>query len=131
MVRTKLFFFSSFFFSDFHSTVQSPPCKAFSPILIEWYKKFSEKQNFEIVFVSSDRDLASFQGYAGHFPFPSVNFEDRAIKQKLSAQFGITGIPALVVVDKNGQLITKNGREGVTQRPEEYPWTPKTMAEVS
>lgn len=33
------------------------------------------------------------------------------------------------MVDKDGQLITKNGREGVTVRPSEFPWTPKTMAQ--
>jgi nucleoredoxin len=97
--------------------------------LIEWYKTHHEKQNFELVFVSSDRDLPSFKAYAGHFPFPSIPYEDRASKQKLSALYGITGIPALIVVDKNGALVTKNGREGVSLHPEAFPWPAKTLVE--
>ncbi len=80
--------------------------------------------------MSSDRDLASFKSYAGHFPFPSIPFEDRPIRQKLSSLFGITGIPCLVVADPQGNLITKAGREGVSTDPENFPWRPRSLAEV-
>jgi nucleoredoxin len=97
--------------------------------LCEWYKKHGARGDLEMVFVSSDRDLASFKAYSAHFPFPAIAYEDRAVKQKLSQEYGITGIPSLIVVDPKGELVTKNGREGVTARPEAFPWTPKTLGQ--
>ena len=49
-----------------------PPCKMFSPLLIKWHAEHAARFNAEIVFVSSDRDAASFKAYAAHFPFPSI-----------------------------------------------------------
>ncbi|CAF4876620.1 unnamed protein product, partial [Rotaria sp. Silwood1] len=40
-----------------------PPCRGFTPILIDFYKKHSEDKNFEIIFISSDNDEESFNDY--------------------------------------------------------------------
>jgi nucleoredoxin len=113
-----------------------PPCKMFTPQLSKWYSNFKANSpnadNFELVFVSSDRDEESYELYRNEMSFPALNFEAREVKAKLSEKFGVQGIPTLVVVDAEGKLITKKGRSIVSDDPqgENFPWTPKPFGEV-
>lgn len=132
---TNCFFSANFFLLGkfillYFSASWCPPCKAFSPMLVKWHNDYAVKNKAEIIFVSSDRDNASFAAYASHFPFPSIAYEERNIKQKFAQMFGITSIPSLIVLDPNGELITKNGREGVSTAPTEFPWRPKSLPEL-
>jgi len=88
--------------------------------------------DFEIVFVSSDRDEKSFNDYYGEMPWMALPFSDRAQKQKLSAKFKVNGIPTFILLDNNGALINKNAREVVMSDPEgnNYPWAPKSFKEI-
>ena len=54
-----------------------PPCRGFTPLLVEFYKKYNVQKNLEIVFVSSDRDLNSFTSYYGDMPWLAVSFENK------------------------------------------------------
>ena len=45
--------------------------------------------SFEIVFVSSDRDEASFKEYYAEMPWLALPFEDRAQKQSVSGEFDV------------------------------------------
>ena len=51
-----------------------PPCRSFSPKLIEFYNtcKEADEGSVEIVFVSSDRNAAEFEGYFEKFPWLST-----------------------------------------------------------
>jgi nucleoredoxin len=40
-----------------------PPCKAFSPILVNFYNSCAKQGKLEIVYVSSDRTVPDFEGY--------------------------------------------------------------------
>ena len=69
-----------------------PPCKTFSPKLIEFYN--SCKDELEVVFISSDKDEKSFSGYFGKFPwlatvpaYSSTENSDR--QQRLATMFKI------------------------------------------
>jgi hypothetical protein len=43
-----------------------PPCRGFTPKLVQFYLRMkADGKPLEVVFVSSDRDEASFQGYFG------------------------------------------------------------------
>ena len=60
-----------------------PPCRAFTPQLAEWYKKFKDGENasnFDIVFVSSDRDQAGFDEYYNDMPWLALPFAEREKK---------------------------------------------------
>lgn len=57
-----------------------PPCRGFTPVLAEFYNTHHEAKNFEIVFVSSDRDTESFNGYFGEMPWLALSFDDRTKK---------------------------------------------------
>jgi len=77
--------------------------RKFSPMLAELYLLLKEgalpSHGLEIVFVSSDRDLESFNLYYGKMPWLSLPFEQQSIKQSLSVRYGVRGIPALIVLD--------------------------------
>ena len=91
-----------------------PPCRQFTPILSALYEDMIAKHpEFELVFVSSDRDPSQYQEYFGQMTFLAVPFEERATIQALSTKFGVTGIPMLVFVDAEGKVITLEGRSVV------------------
>jgi len=113
-----------------------PPCRGFTPKLAEWYKDFKENHpranDFEIVFASSDKDEGAFSEYFSEMPWAALPYEDREVKEQLSKEFQVRGIPTLVIVDENRKLLTKNGRDIVRDDPkgEQFPWTPPSFAEL-
>lgn len=86
-----------------------PPCRMFTPVLVEWYTKFkTEHPDFELVFVSADRDAKSMQNYikeAG-MPWPAVAF-DKA-RGETFMRYAASGIPYLVLIDAEGKAVTGN-----------------------
>lgn len=113
-----------------------PPCRGFTPMLAEFYNKVKATENgskFDLVFVSSDRDDKSFQDYYKEMPWLALPYADRDNKQKLSAKFKVTGIPALVFLSATtGEVINRQGREVVMNDSEgkHFPWAPKTFHEI-
>ena len=102
--------------------------------LVEFYNKaIANGANFEIVFVSSDRDEKSFQDYFGEMPWKALPFAEREKKQEVSSKFKVQGIPTLIFLDAvTGDVKNKNGREIVSNDPEgkNFPWIPKSFQEV-
>jgi len=111
-----------------------PPCRAFTPKLAEFYKD-GLKDKMEIFFVSSDRDQASFDEYFAEMPWQALPYEKRAEKTFLSDAFGVQGIPAFVVLNNDGTLITTDGRSKIAQDPkgENLPlgWLPQPFNDVN
>ena len=63
--------------------------------------------------------------------FPALNYTNRALKEELSTRYKVEGIPTLIVVDaKTGALVSGDGREGVMEHPEGFPWKPQTLADI-
>mmetsp|Transcript_37731 Transcript_37731/g.48850 ORF Transcript_37731/g.48850 Transcript_37731/m.48850 type:complete len:337 (+) Transcript_37731:377-1387(+) len=113
-----------------------PPCRGFTPKLAELYNsmKSSERSNdFEFIFISSDRDEASFNEYHGEQPWLALPFNKRSEKEELSNMFGVQGIPTLVTIDSNGKVINKNARGAASDAnaAENFPWKPNTMEDLS
>jgi hypothetical protein len=75
------------------------------------YRKSYKAKGLEVIFVSSDRDENAFKEYMKEMPWLAIPFNDRNIKQTLSQKFGISGIPALLVFNGQGALVTGQGRE--------------------
>lgn len=93
-----------------------PPCRQFTPVLKDFYGELVDESDkpFEIVFVSFDRSAEDLKSYMAEahgdwyfLPFGSEQIQD------LSSKFGVSGIPALIVLKSNGDVISKNGRGDV------------------
>ena len=57
--------------------------RAFTPTLGEWYKTIKKSpngENFEIVFLSSDRDQSSFDDYYKEMPWLALPYTKRDMK---------------------------------------------------
>ncbi|CAI5442515.1 unnamed protein product [Caenorhabditis angaria] len=89
-----------------------PPCRAFTPILKDFYGEVED--DLEIIFVSLDRSESELKAYMAeaHGDWYHIPFGSDTIKE-LSQKYGVSGIPALIVVKADGTEITKDGRADV------------------
>lgn len=112
-----------------------PPCRGFTPELKKTYDqmKASGRDDFEFIFVSSDRDQASFDEYHGEMPWLALPFDRRAEKEALSRQMGVDGIPTLITLDENLNIINKGARGSASSDPTgaKFPWEPEPVEELS
>lgn len=111
-----------------------PPCRGFTPTLGQKYTELkSAGKNFELIFVSSDRDQSAFEEYHGSMPFLALPFSDRARKEQLSEFYGVEGIPSLVIVAPDGTIINKSARGALEADTvvEDFPFHPKPMNDLS
>ena len=102
-----------------------PPCRGFTPKLVEEYKKL-QKLGFEVVFASSDRDRDSCKSYFEEMTWLALDYDERDLKEKLSKQYKVRGIPTLVILDSNAQVVTTEGRSFIGQKS--FPFTPPTVS---
>ena len=85
-------------------------------MLKSFYTKHAKKNKIEIIYVSSDRDVESFRDYYGKMPWLAIPAEGTSdIKNHLAQQLVITGIPTLIVLNKEGKFLSNTGREEVTK----------------
>jgi nucleoredoxin len=71
--------------------MQCPPCRAFTPQLVGTYNKLKAAgRNFEVVFVSSDRDDASMKEYFSEMPWLAIPYDDPR-QDQLSSHFSVSG----------------------------------------
>ncbi|KAK9109337.1 hypothetical protein Sjap_017397 [Stephania japonica] len=105
------------------------PGLKFNPKLISIYNKIKQllthkrDEDFEIVYVSSDRDQAAFNAHFDTMPWLALPFGDPTIKT-LTKYFDVRAIPCLVIIGPNGKTLTKHGRNLVNLYFEKaYPFT--------
>jgi thiol-disulfide isomerase/thioredoxin len=85
-----------------------PPCREFSPKLLERYRRLKERapDRFELVFVSSDHTQDEQSGYVRELgmPWPIMNYTDVGSIPVIEQSDG-PAIPDLVVLTRNGEVI--------------------------
>ncbi|KAJ1408966.1 Thioredoxin-like fold [Sesbania bispinosa] len=108
-----------------------PPCRAFLPKLTDAYHKIKAKDNeFDVIFISSDRDQASFDGYFAEMPWLALPYGDSR-KAILSRKFKVSGIPMLVAIGSSGRTVTKEARDLVSlYGADAYPFTEERIKEI-
>ncbi|CAH1414972.1 unnamed protein product [Lactuca virosa] len=107
------------------------PCQRFTPNLVEVYKELVSKGDLEIIFISADEDLESFNGYFSKMPWLAVPFSDSKTRESLDKSFKVNGIPHLVFLDENGKLLTDRGVEIIVEYGAgAYPFTPERLKEI-
>lgn len=92
-----------------------PPCRAFTPQLVKTYNALKKDgKNFEVVFVSSDRNEGGMYGYMkeAKMPWLALPFNSNQ-KGMLANKFRVRGIPRLVIVDADGKILSNDARGSV------------------
>ena len=96
------------FVAFYYSASWCPPCRAFTPKLVEFYNAFkSSHPNFELIFVDDDSDADAMLGYMvmDKMPWPAVRFDDISSSRVQAKKYMGPGIPDLVLVDANGKVL--------------------------
>lgn len=96
--------FTAFYFS----ASWCPPCRAFTPLLVQYANKNKDRMN--VVLVSADRSAEQQQKYIDDYkmPFYALHHGSPPVEM-LNSEFGVRFIPTLVIVDRNGKVVTTDG----------------------
>ena len=108
----------------YFSALWCPPCKRFTPRLIDLYNKINEKEKkWEIVYFSLDRNQEEYDSYFATLPFKGLPLDTKRTK-KMARRFFINGIPALVMMNDKMEVLNLNARTHVEldANAELFPW---------
>ncbi len=94
------------------------PCVAEIPNVKATFEKLNPK-GFEVIAISLDEDKAALQAMVKQkqLPWPQF-FESEQAENRFAKQFDITSIPAMWLVDKKGNLVDMNARDGLEKKVE-------------
>ncbi|ESR48491.1 hypothetical protein CICLE_v10001187mg [Citrus x clementina] len=102
------------------------PCEKFMPKLLSIYQKIKQNlvekgdalEDFEVVFVSTDRDQTSFESYFGTMPWLALPFGDPTIKE-LTKYFDVQGRNLINLYQENAYPFTEAKLEFLEKQMEE------------
>jgi len=86
-----------------------PPCRVFTPKLVEFYNKQYATGDFELLFVSSDEDQGSMNDYMAetHMPWLGLKLRNKNT-EKLKKKYGVRGIPCLVLLNEKDEVLASS-----------------------
>ncbi|EPY40136.1 tryparedoxin [Angomonas deanei] len=102
-----------------------PPCRGFTPQLVEFYNKFHESKKFEIIAVTWDEKEEDWTPYYEKMPWLALEYKERKNIEFLTNGFQVQSIPTLIGVDgSTGEIITTTARNMLIRDPEgkNFPW---------
>ena len=89
------------------------PCVAEIPNVMEQYKKYHDK-GFEVVGISLDEDREALEKFVAdqQVPWPILfeKSEGDGWQHPLATYYGISGIPTVILIGRDGNVITLNAR---------------------
>ena len=97
-------------YAIYYSASWCGPCRAFTPQLVAAYKEIKAVHpEFEIIFVSADRDEKSMQRYMidAAMPWPALRYKEVRSNPTLAA-YRESGIPNLVFINADGDVLSKS-----------------------
>lgn len=101
------------YYAFYFSASWCGPCHKFTPKIVEMYENSEGLAGLcEVVLVSSDRDKKSMEKYMKHanMPWPALAFA--ASRTRDVRKYAGPGIPCLVLVDKQGKVISDSYVDG-------------------
>ncbi len=100
------------YYAFYRSAMWCPPCRAFTPDLVKFYKSQKRRDApFELIFISSDRGEPAMIEYMEEYkmPWPAFPYDEN----KDIVERNGTGIPSLIVTDADGnKLLDSHDRSG-------------------
>jgi nucleoredoxin len=102
------------FFALYFSASWCGPCRAFTPELVDAYGKIRALYpEFEVVHVNRDRSPAAMAAYLREdkMPWPALAWEATRDAREITRYAG-SGIPCLVLVDRDGKVLSDSYRWG-------------------
>ncbi|KAK1308634.1 putative nucleoredoxin 2 [Acorus calamus] len=97
----------------YFSAHHCPPCLKFTSKLVSIYNNLKSKNDnnkeFEIIFVSADRNKEAYTECYKAMPWLTLPYEKETSKALLK-YFHVLGIPSLIILSPDGKTITKDGR---------------------
>ena len=102
------------FYGIYFSASWCPPCREFTPGLVDAYGKIRELYpEFELVLVNRDRTPQDMEAYMrdDRMQFPAIGWDSIQFASEINRYAG-EGIPDLVLVDENGQVLSDSFRNG-------------------
>ena len=116
-----------------------PPCRGFTPKLVAAYNAVNAGEKaLDVLFVSGDRDEASFKEYHSHMPWHAVPYDDEARRDALNTAAGVRGIPTLVLCERDaaapgGLRVVNASARGAVEAGRAFPagWLPPAVADVN
>ncbi len=97
------------YFAFYYSASWCPPCRIFTPKLVDFYNSFKPKHpDFELIFVCQDNSSDDMLAYMkkDKMKWPAVRYND--IESTKANQFAADSIPNLVLLDASGKVLANN-----------------------
>lgn len=92
------------YFAFYRSAMWCPPCRKFTPNLVDFYKKQKRRDApFELIFISSDRSEDDMAEYMDEYKMDWPAFEHDENKNIVKSNGG--GIPNLIITDADGNKL--------------------------
>jgi len=107
----------------YFSAMWCPPCRQFTPILKKFYEDLKQQgKNFEVVFVSRDRDEESLAEYyrEHHGEWTYLEFGNPKIAELLE-KYEVKTIPTLRVIKPDGTVVVQDARNEVADKGSKDP----------
>ena len=100
------------FIGVYFSAKWCPPCRAFTPTLIDFRNSCSSR--FEVILIGGDGTPEEQQSYVSAYGMPWPSLVNNGIHaNKLRDIFGVRSIPTLIILSPTGVVITTDGRDDV------------------
>jgi nucleoredoxin len=111
------------FYGIYFGAHWAPPCRLFTPALAEFYNKVNnncetDNRRVEMVFCSIDGNNDAFERNFKDMPFKAIPYTEEQRIQNLKQKFSINGIPTLVILDRQGEVVSYEGRTDIQNHQE-------------
>ena len=73
------------------------------------YNELSPNADFEVVFVSPDKDDETFKTYFSKMLWLAIPFSDSETRTRLNELFHVNDIPHLALLDETRKVVTQDG----------------------
>ena len=103
------------YWAFYYSASWCGPCRRFTPDLVGFYRGFKpDHPNFELIFVNLDENEDAMENYmrTDSMPWPAIWRADVDNPELEAKKYCGSGIPCLVLVDSNGNVISDTFQGG-------------------